>query len=138
MVEPGRQDSNLRPPGPKPGALPSCATSRFHKNGALDRSRTRNLLIRSQALYPIELLAQIHFYKNGASGRSRTGTEFEVRRILSPVRLPISPPRQMEVPAGLEPTVEELQSSALPTWLRNHLFSCLTERAFPWCSLSIQ
>ena len=24
----GRQDSNLRPPGPKPGALPSCATSR--------------------------------------------------------------------------------------------------------------
>ena len=30
---------------------------------------------------------------DGASGRSRTGTEFEVRRILSPVRLPISPPR---------------------------------------------
>ncbi len=25
----GRQDSNLRPPGPKPGALPACATSRF-------------------------------------------------------------------------------------------------------------
>ena len=25
----GRQDSNLRPPGPKPGALPSWATSRF-------------------------------------------------------------------------------------------------------------
>src|SRR5689334_20348821 len=24
----GRQDSNLRPPGPKPGALPGCATSR--------------------------------------------------------------------------------------------------------------
>ncbi len=24
-----RQDSNLRPPGPKPGALPSCATSRL-------------------------------------------------------------------------------------------------------------
>ena len=24
----GRQDSNLRPPGPKPGALPACATSR--------------------------------------------------------------------------------------------------------------
>ena len=24
----GRQDLNLRPPGPKPGALPSCATSR--------------------------------------------------------------------------------------------------------------
>ena len=27
----GRQDSNLRPPGPKPGALPSWATSRFFK-----------------------------------------------------------------------------------------------------------
>ena len=25
----GRQDSNLRPPGPKPGALPSWATSRY-------------------------------------------------------------------------------------------------------------
>ena len=28
-VKSGRQDSNLRPPGPKPGALPACATSRF-------------------------------------------------------------------------------------------------------------
>ena len=25
----GRQDSNLRPSGPKPDALPGCATSRF-------------------------------------------------------------------------------------------------------------
>ena len=25
----GRQDSNLRPPGPKPGALPGCATPRM-------------------------------------------------------------------------------------------------------------
>ena len=31
-------------------------------------------------------------YKDGALGRNRTGTEFEVRRILSPVRLPVSPP----------------------------------------------
>ena len=46
-------------PGPKPGALPSCATSRFLllQNGALGRNRTHNLLIRSQALYPVELLA---------------------------------------------------------------------------------
>ncbi len=28
----GRQDSNLRPPGPKPGALPACATSRAVAN----------------------------------------------------------------------------------------------------------
>ena len=26
----GRQDSNLRPPGPKPGALPGCATPRCY------------------------------------------------------------------------------------------------------------
>ena len=25
----GREDSNLRPPGPKPGALPDCATPRY-------------------------------------------------------------------------------------------------------------
>jgi hypothetical protein len=29
----GRQDSNLRPPGPKPGALPACATSRAGRKG---------------------------------------------------------------------------------------------------------
>jgi hypothetical protein len=26
----GRQDLNLRPPGPQPGALPDCATPRDH------------------------------------------------------------------------------------------------------------
>ena len=62
----------------------------FPINGALGRNRTHNLLIRSQALYPVELLAHI----NGAQGRSRTGTDFKVRRILSPVRLPVSPPGQ--------------------------------------------
>ena len=93
------------------------------KNGALGRNRTHNLLIRSQALYPVELLAHI----NGAQGRSRTGTDFKVRRILSPVRLPISPPGHslMEVPTGLEPMMTELQSVALPTWPRNHFFILL-------------
>ena len=78
-------------------------------NGALGRNRTHNLLIRSQALYPVELLALFlsynaflyyhiplafasRFLRNGAQGRTRTGTDFKVRRILSPVRLPISPP----------------------------------------------
>ena len=50
----GRQDLNLRPSGPKPDALPNCATSR---NGAPGETRTPNLLIRSQTLYPIELRA---------------------------------------------------------------------------------
>ena len=40
-------------------------------------------------------------------------------RILSPMRLPIPPYPQVEVPAGLEPAVTELQSVALPAWLRN-------------------
>ena len=52
----GKQDLNLQPPGPKPGALPSCAISRY---GAPDKSRTHNLLIRSQVLYPIELRAHL-------------------------------------------------------------------------------
>ena len=54
----GKQDSNLRPPDPKSGALPSCAISRFFCDGALGKNRTRNLQIRSLTLYPVELLAQ--------------------------------------------------------------------------------
>ena len=36
----------------------------------------------------------------GAQGRSRTGTDFKVRRILSPVRLPISPPGLLSLKNG--------------------------------------
>ena len=36
------------------------------------------------------------------------------QRILSPLRLPISPHPRMEVPAGFEPAITELQSIALP------------------------
>ena len=50
----GRQDLNLRPSVPKTDAIPSYATSRF---GAPDKNRTRNLLVRSQTLYPVELQA---------------------------------------------------------------------------------
>ena len=53
----GWQDLNLQPLGPKPNALPNWATSRY--NGAPGRNWTRNLLVRSQTLYPIELRAQI-------------------------------------------------------------------------------
>ena len=58
--------------------------------GALGRNRTHNPLVRSQVLYPVELLAL------------------------------------MEVPVGLEPTIIELQSIALPAWLRNHKHSYYT------------
>ena len=80
----GRQDSNLRPSGPKPDALPACATSRSYKQlncFALlvfsnlqflkfrfssfseqlcdpDRIRTYDLLLRRQLLYPAELRGQ--------------------------------------------------------------------------------
>lgn len=43
------------------------------------------------------------------------------QRILSPLRLPISPYPQMEVPARFELAVTELQSIALAPWLRNHV-----------------
>ena len=58
------------------------------KTGAAGRNRTHDPLVRSQVLYPVELLAL------------------------------------MEVPVGFEPTVIELQSIALPTWLRNHHKHC--------------
>ena len=54
---------------------------------------------------PRSQLGRLKFYHwttpalNGAQGRSRTGTDFKVRRILSPVRLPISPSGQ---PWGFE------------------------------------
>ena len=62
----GRQDSNLRPPGPKPGALPDCATPRLLnppivsniRNQRLqsersrgDRIRTCDHLVPNQARY---------------------------------------------------------------------------------------
>ena len=47
--------------------------------------------------------------KGGAEDRNRTGTVVSNRRILSPLRLPVPPPRQylyvkMERVMGIEPT----------------------------------
>ena len=39
----GRQDLNLRPPGPQPGALPDCATPRGEQAGDGNRTRPRSL-----------------------------------------------------------------------------------------------
>ena len=58
-------------------------------DNAPSRSRTYNLLIRSQTLYPIALWV----LQQNAEDRDRTGTVITDRRILSPVRLPIPPPR---------------------------------------------
>jgi hypothetical protein len=96
--------------------------------GAPERSRTPNLLIRSQTLYPIELRALNKFYNDsyllshvtedyfayakifGAEDRNRTGTVVTYRRILSPVRLPVPPPRQnfLERKTGFEPATPTL------------------------------
>jgi hypothetical protein len=74
-----------------PWSQTKCSTklSYFPSYGAPERSRTPNLLIRSQTLYPIELRA------HGAENRNRTGTVVTYRRILSPVRLPVPPPRHL-------------------------------------------
>ncbi len=51
----------------------------------------------------------------GAQGRSRTGTEFNLRGILSPLRLPVSPPGHIvvvEAEAGIEPAYTALQAAA--------------------------
>ena len=46
----------------------------------------------TQSAWKAEVLPLNYTRKNGAQGRNRTGTDFKVRRILSPVRLPVSPP----------------------------------------------
>ena len=92
------------------------------KTGAPERSRTPNLLIRSQTLYPIELRA------HNAENRNRTGTVVTYRRILSPVRLPIPPPRQvLERKTGFEPATPTLArwcstTELLPLILINHKY----------------
>ena len=44
----------------------------------------------------------------GAENRNRTDTVFNHRRILSPVRLPVPPPRLVALRVGLEPTTYRL------------------------------
>ncbi len=90
-----------------PWSQTKCSTklSYFPYYGAPERSRTPNLLIRSQTLYPIELRAHI----SGAEDRNRTGTVVTYRRILSPVRLPVPPPRHLlERKTGFEPATPTL------------------------------
>ena len=68
----------------------------------------------SRKCSPTELSA--HF--DGAEDRNRTGTGFDSRRILSPVRLPVPPPRHLinilEAAPRFELGIKVLQTSALP------------------------
>ena len=73
-------------------------------------------------LYPIELRAHI---KYGAEDRNRTGTVVTYRRILSPVRLPVPPPRQFcekrERKTGFEPATPTLARLYSTTELLPHM-----------------
>ena len=72
----GWQDSNLRPPGPKPGAIPGYATSRTIK---LCRSKSYETGIRNQQ--------QLNIFKRtycGESGIRTHGTVLPVRRFSKP------------------------------------------------------
>src|SRR6187431_511416 len=72
----GWQDSNLRPPGPKPGAMTGLRYTPNNKNNNTNKTkkgtslflscdpeaiRTLDLLLRRQLLYPAELRSQ-YFY----------------------------------------------------------------------------
>ena len=79
-----------------PWSQTRCSTklSYFPIKNAPSRSRTCNLLIRSQTLYPVALWVHNIKYSVNAEDRNRTGTVITHRRILSPVRLPVPPPRR--------------------------------------------
>ena len=105
----GRQDLNLRPLVPNQ-VLYQAEPLPVNKS-APERSRTPNLLIRSQTLYPIELRA--HMVPRGVER-----TVVTHRRILSPVRLPVPPPRHVILKIGAEdgfelatPTLARLYST---------------------------
>ena len=67
-------------------------------NGAPERSRTPNLLIRSQALYPVELRARIGLTgsREGGNNYSTEGPErkIERRRAVSPAAICGRPERR--------------------------------------------
>jgi hypothetical protein len=82
-------------------------------NGSGIRARKRSrILLRST--FPWERARNL---VSGARGRTRTGTGFNSRGILSPLRLPISPPglslsQQRKAGVGIEPASAALQAAA--------------------------
>ena len=111
----GQVDSNHRSPGSRPGAIAArphpdigapggirthvtCLEGRGsatkpRAHGTPGKSRTPNLLVRSQVLYPIEL--QGHF---GQRGRIRTHTSRDTTCDAA-----VTPHADLETPGGFEP-----------------------------------
>src|SRR5215218_8634052 len=52
LAESGRQDLNLRPPGPQPGALPDCATPRGRPESTRVRRRVERTSVRGRTVRP--------------------------------------------------------------------------------------
>ena len=82
-------------------------------------------------------------YSFGAGDRNRTGTDISIRRILSPLRLPVPPPRHDEKYGGgtQNRTGDEgFADLCLTAWLCRHIMERKTrlELATPtlarWCS----
>ena len=71
--------------------------------GCGSRIWTYDLRVMSPTSYQTALSRAI-----GAEDRNRTDTVFYHRRILSPVRLPVPPPRHLAPRVGLEPTAYRL------------------------------
>ena len=83
-----------------PWSQAKCTTKLcyFPIYGAPSRSRTRNLLIRSQTLYPIELWAQLLIQLNGGFRWNRTTDTW----IFSPLLYRLSYEAIMAVPTRIE------------------------------------
>ena len=126
-------------------------TNLFYGSG--DRTRTYDLRVMSPTSYQLLHPAIIYLFRNmtfvvatftfwmkllynfcesGAEDQTWTGTFFRERRILSPVRLPIPPLRQiskvsMAPRVGLEPTAYRLTAGCSTIELpRNIIWRCLT------------
>ena len=94
MLWSGKQDLNLRPSGPKPDALPSCAISRK--------------MVRPTGIEPVTPTFVVWYAIQMSYGRivliKYNSIRHKIQAFFS----------GLEVPDGVEPTVIELQSIALP------------------------